>query len=243
MQHRQNPEDKMVSVYTVAISSSASESSKTEPLICPDINCSYPFGDACDKCSFFLNLNELTKDKLPELQRTREWVEKVNVQKYITNYAGKVFIGGATNEDPRLDEAEEKGSNTLGPMQTPPSSGKEKSTPGNVDQVVVQVEEVSSSDNQTQESSDLYLSAGSSVGAGFNRIENRLSGVVSYTLGLHTPEDKVVGGAEDRNPSSPCCPLCSAPLGNPRDQHYLHCKYAHEELERARAMVRLLNLR
>jgi len=43
----------------------------------------------------------------------------VNVQKYITNYAGRVFNGGATNEDPRLDETEEKGLNTLGPMQTP----------------------------------------------------------------------------------------------------------------------------
>lgn len=62
-------------------------------------------------------------------------------------------------------------------------------------------------------------------------LEKWLEEIFSQTLTAQLENKIFIGGAEDLNPENPC-PICFKPLGDERDQHFLRCKYAHEEFER-----------
>ena len=63
-----------------------------------------------------------------------------------------------------------------------------------------------------------------------------LNTVFDHTLKGQLENIHFAGGADvEQDPDVDNCELCGRPLGDPTDQHYLKCKYAHEELERERS--------
>lgn len=73
-------------------------------------------------------------------------------------------------------------------------------------------------------------------GRSASHMKGWLDELYNYTLESQVEDKVFVGGAEEHSPENPC-PICSKPQGDPRFQHYLRCKYAHEEQARMESFI------
>lgn len=212
--------------------SDAQSTSFSEPPVCFDTDCSYPYGPACQRCIFALDLREQERSKISCGDR-REWVEKIDVQTHITEHEAQVSVGCTdeqeeelklTSEEEKDDEEENlklrgNGEQPTSPEQVPPSP------PSNPEATLSSLSRTSFYSLV----SSLTPPAHFTISA---RLEHWLSELFSNTLEQHVENNNFIGGAEDSNPTASNCPYCFKPLGDPRDQHLLRCRYAHEERSR-----------
>jgi hypothetical protein len=75
-------------------STATSQSFDTEPLVCFDTDCSFPFGPACQSCKFAIHTHEMKRTKIPSSERKIEWAGGLSTKKS-PNYEGQLFAGGA----------------------------------------------------------------------------------------------------------------------------------------------------
>jgi hypothetical protein len=84
-------------------------SEDSQPQICFDEYCTFPMGDICKACRLDRVIRKQRVTKSAKVQQAKEWVEEINVQKYVTNYSGEVFLGGATDRDAFVEEEKQDG--------------------------------------------------------------------------------------------------------------------------------------
>jgi hypothetical protein len=212
-------------------------------------------GPMCQACRLD---RAIRKERLSKSEREKlanEWVEEINVQKYITNYSGEVFFGGARERDAELqqqqdDEEEEEEA----VVEDTKSEGYEE------DQCYESEEEDHqdpfdlipksfasdwdihpdlSSASQRSSSSTMFssrLSIRSDLSAS---LESWISDLFDRTLQGQMDNSIFFGGAEDA-PTDVLCLLCREPLGDfdATYQHMLQCQYAHDERERMERLWR-----
>ncbi|KAH7346405.1 hypothetical protein BKA65DRAFT_537080 [Rhexocercosporidium sp. MPI-PUGE-AT-0058] len=234
----------MSSVYSgTSISSSSihSDSTTNLPRICDDSDCLYPFGPVCIACSFALDVKERAKRRARPQDRTDEWVEEVQVNRHIVLHAGEEFTGGADETNGPIsdikEEVEPDGEVSEG---EPDDEGYE----ADIEEEVRSDSPIStilrscpqatysgtSSSSRTASSSSVALDE---IQEESERLSPWLDTIFDNTLHGQVENVHFAGGADvEQDPNLDNCEFCGRPIGEATDQHYLKCKYAHEELER-----------
>ena len=247
------------------ISSCYSEDS--QPRICFDEYCTFPLGPMCQACALDRAVRKKRISKTARVQQAKEWVEEINVQKYITNYSGEVFLGGALDRDAELegmdldsDENEGQYYQSDAEYQYHGSDEEDHSyvseeddqhyesdEEDGPDQSIILIPESFTSDWETnpsppsaaaKTSPSPVVSSRDSVRSDFSAyLEPWMSDLFDRTLEGQMEETIFLGGAED-DPSQVICPLCRKILGDPTYQHLLRCQFAHDEQERMEVLWR-----
>ncbi|PMD27659.1 hypothetical protein NA56DRAFT_640451 [Hyaloscypha hepaticicola] len=223
-------------------------SEDSQPRICFDEYCNFPIGDdICKACRLDRAIRKKRVSKSAKAQQAKEWVEEVNVQKYITNYTGEVFVGGATDRDAFVEEEKQvdiveieedqgeaneyDGSDELNEEGRPELSDLvPKSFTSVWDISPDRSSPAEETPSPTEVSSKRYVR--SDLGA---FLEPRLSDLLDRTLEGQMEETTFVGGPED-DPFEELCSLCRSPVGDLIHQHVVRCQYAHDEQERMAAL-------
>lgn len=209
-----------------------------EPPICNDTECIYPYGPACTKCYFSLVIKQSKIDYGDHLSMIYHWVDDVNVQKYVANVRGETFVAGAEERDENDSEAERG----VAIFSTQSLSGSPKPTVPPASESEAQREAkpgpmpVSSPSPSALCSSPKSYPPRTPVTP---RFSPWLDELFENTLAGHVAGQDFVGGATDTIPINNPCPLCFQPMGDPRLQHLLRCKFAHEEREREERMWKM----
>ncbi len=249
-----------LSIADPAKSSCYSEDS--QPRICFDEYCIFPLGEICEACRLDRAIRKMSVSKSAKVQQAKEWVEEINVQKYVTNYSGEVFLGGATDRDAFVEEEKQYGiveieENQGGANEYGGSDEKDgyddadKTVPQNelneegrpdlsdlVPKSFTSVWDISPDRSSTAEEtpSPTVVFSKRYVRTDLSAIlESWLSDLFDRTLNAQMEETTFVGGAEDE-PFEELCSLCRSPVGDPIYQHVVRCQYAHDEQERMAAL-------
>jgi hypothetical protein len=238
-------------------------SEDSQPRICFDLNCTFPMGDMCKACWLDRAIRRKRVSKVVRVQQAKEWVEEINVQKFVMDYTGEVFIGGALDRDAELEtEDEEEGDlyfeagdqeledqhHGVAGFYKSDESDQEQGLNGEYRADFTELISKSfGSDwktHSTQPSTSGTTSSSTSI---FSRISARsdlssflepwTSDLFDRTLDGQMEDTIFVGGAED-DPSEEICPFCRSPVGDPKYQHLLRCQYAHEEQGRFEVLLR-----
>jgi len=235
-----------ISVLSTDDTSCFSEDS--QPRICFDEYCTFPMGDMCEACNLDRQVRKKRITRSEKVQLAKEWVEEINVQKYITNYSGEEFVGAADEKDamdkeekeveaPEVgDDYEGDGEDSSDEMELrndldspnrpnfsgliPTSFTSEWITHQNASSIL---EETFPS---TSQPSILPVDSNSDT-----RLESWISDIFDRTLNGQMEDTVFIGGAED-DPRQERCPLCGNPVGDPTDQHLIQCQFAHDEQKR-----------
>ncbi|PVH84214.1 hypothetical protein DL98DRAFT_512611 [Cadophora sp. DSE1049] len=230
-----------------------STSTAALPPICSDLNCLYPFGPACEACSLALDVKEEAKQRPRPTETVAAWVEEVKVNRDITVYAGQEFTGGADAADHVVDVVERQAAVehaydfvSFGDVVSELSEDDEGGYEGD-EEAEVEFDDAGSDRTQsrTYVRSPTCTYPGDSFGSRTASMSSVslvqkpealspwLDTVFDNTLRGQLENSHFAGGADvEQDPDVENCELCGRPLGDPTDQHYLKCKYAHEELER-----------
>lgn len=215
-----------------------SEEHELEPPICNDTECTYPYGPACAICYFRIVIKQDKIDYDDHLSMVYHWVDDVNVQKYVTNARGETFVAGAEERDENDSELERD----VESFPTEALSGFLKSpvVPASGSETQRQVKPASIY-GSSRSPSVLCSSLKSNIPHTQVKpqLSPRLKVLFANTLAGHVAGRDFVGGATDAGPINNPCPFCFQPIGDPRLQHFLRCKYAHEEKEREERMLRM----
>ncbi|KAH7397897.1 hypothetical protein BKA64DRAFT_673085 [Cadophora sp. MPI-SDFR-AT-0126] len=221
--------------------------------ICDDLDCLYPYGPACEACCIALDVKEEANQRRRPTETVAAWVEEIKVNRDITVYAGQDFTGGADAADhaDTLAERQAAGEDDYDYV----SVGDAVSELSEDDEGGCETDEEAEADfddsrsDRTQfrtyvhsptctypnDSSGLRPASVSSASDVLvpATLSPWLNTVFDNTLKGQLENTHFAGGANDeQDPDVDNCELCGRPLGDPTDQHYLKCKYAHEELER-----------
>ncbi|KAG4432362.1 hypothetical protein IFR05_012160 [Cadophora sp. M221] len=241
------------------------------PRICDDLECLYPFGPACDICSFKLDMKARGKQRVctPEkigylAEAIDEWVEELRINRYIAVYVGEKFTGGADETDgpvsdtkEREEEEEEEEEKVeeeevYEEYSDADDAGSEYELVAdsvmNDDDYDADMDVISASTLSTltlaaplcgtSSKSSSSWTASSSTASLADAPESQLlspwlDAIFDNTLQGQMDEVHFTGGADvEKEPYEETCLICGKPLGEATDQHYLKCKYAHEEIER-----------
>lgn len=221
--------------------SSISQASLPETMMCClDEYCIYPFGSACESCALIL------KDR-GEKKRQRSTTENES----------NISIAGLHYPEPGLENVEQLS-----------FGGPSNSTENKEDLVIQDGHDAAldsgyhDPDSKSIETIIPYSASPLTQASGYpytdttfttqnsqtsgaetsisKSLEPWLSTLIDHTLAGHGSGNAFVGGAEEQDLTEDDCPLCFGPIGDPRDQHLLRCKYAHEEREREERMTWLL---
>ncbi|KAL5318784.1 hypothetical protein ACEPPN_013851 [Leptodophora sp. 'Broadleaf-Isolate-01'] len=263
-----------LSVTDITNSSFSSDATADLPRICDDSDCLYPFGPACQVCSFVLDMKAGAKKRIYPVDRVDEWVEEVQVNRHIVIQAGEEFTGGADETNGILSDTTERGKEE-GEEAEEGEEVEEKEEHSDADDGLSEYEfvlETSSNSVMEDDGYDtdidiisestlltLHLDAPSCGMSGrsssswmassppaslVDRTKSKirfpwLDTIFSNTLHGQMDEVHFTGGADieqnsdvEQDPDVEICLICGKPTGEATDQHYLKCKYAHEELER-----------
>lgn len=180
-------------------------------LVCLNVDCSFPFGPGCCGCGV---VNSSIR---------------ANRGSSVEHVHGAYNRRSASTSEDRMEEI---------------SALRRSCTSNNLHQLIPRTKEIrlpkrpslksSISDpsdgvNQiTIHSNEPFSSMTAPVSA---RFDLWLDELFAQTLNAQLKEETFVGGAEDQNPRNPC-PICFQPQGDETNQHFLRCKYAHEERRR-----------
>jgi hypothetical protein len=239
-------------------------SEDSQPRICFDEYCTFPMGNMCKACRLDRVVRKKRVRKHSRVQRAREWVHEINVQKYITNYSGEVFLGGAVDRD----ELEENDGHDGGldsdeseaEYEEVQSYGSEEEDDCYDSDEIIQANEAEQekhpglcdlipksfgsdwdthpkpSSNSERTSSLTIVSSRLSIRSDLSaHLELWVSDIFDRTLEGQMEDTIFIGGAED---DRILCPLCQNPIGDPKYQHLLQCQFALDEQERMRVMWR-----
>ncbi|PMD54564.1 uncharacterized protein K444DRAFT_634285 [Hyaloscypha bicolor E] len=239
-------------------------SEDSQPRICFDEYCTFPMGNMCKACRLDRVVRKKRVRKHSRVQRAREWVHEINVQKYITNYSGEVFLGGAVDRD----ELEENDGHNGGldsdggeaEYEEVQSYGSDEEDDCYDSDEIIQANEAEQekhpglcdlipksfgsdwdthpklSSNSERTSSLTIVSSRLSIRSDLSaHLELWVSDIFDRTLEGQMKDTIFIGGAED---DRILCPLCRNPIGDPKYQHLLQCQFAQDEQERMRVMWR-----
>ncbi|XMA17094.1 hypothetical protein WAI453_009885 [Rhynchosporium graminicola] len=222
----------MSSIYSSFASSSSSfhsDATADLPKPCNDIDCLYPYGSICDNCA--LDAEEHANRRAI----TDEWVEESQINRDIVLNAGEEFTGGADETDESESGIEDDEAN-------------EVSYEENSDSYLSNIRSeyiISSPYHLSPEQTSPTPSSISSI-ANCSSISiisapepellaSWLDTLFDHTHHGHATNVPFAGGADvEQDPNVDNCELCGRAIGEATDQHYLKCKYAHEERERVR---------
>jgi hypothetical protein len=238
-------------------------SEDSQPRICFDEYCTFPMGNMCNACRLDRAVRKKRASKTVRVQQAKDSVEEINVQKYITNYSGEVFLGGADDRD-ELEEEDEQQED----LDSDEGEGERKENYGSEEEEDYHYEsDETVHHNELDKDDSPVLSAvvpklfashwetGSNPSSVSERtfpstvvssrlsvqsnlsthLEPWISDLFDRTLEGQMEETIFVGGAED-DPSEVICPLCRNSVGDSKYQHLIHCQYAHDEQERMEAL-------
>ena len=206
------------------IDNSTHESTDTEPRVCFDINCTFPYGDICQRCNFDIEIKKIKRPSTSSRTRVSVWLEEVleETKDHLTmtpdDQADPVSVYGTDEERNELiDMKAVKHDDRSLAYELDKADGysgqQEKCPNGHVEGPPIP-------SPQSQ-----YGFSG--------RFEEWLAEVCDHTF-HNQLEDDIFNDEEDSCYRDAPCPLCSAPQGNTSDQHLLQCIYAHEEQIRLR---------
>ncbi|KAL2069879.1 hypothetical protein VTL71DRAFT_14558 [Oculimacula yallundae] len=227
------------------------------PRICDDTECLYPFGPACIACSFSLDIKENSKRRPQPEERTDEWVEEMQINRHIVLHAGEEFTGGADEVDPLIvdndsdsedSESSEEGSKVgEGVSETGYEADSDCDLRSN--STISSLPRLHTSQKLSSfHSIPSYISGSAFTTSAFSLSSNYtpnaepdhlspwLSTIFDHTLHGHVTNTRFAGGADIEQDFSTVekCELCGRSIGEATHQHWLKCKFAHEELERVR---------
>lgn len=214
-----------------------SRQSYIEPRICFDDDCSFPFGPACSECRFAFDLHQIRKAEKRSREGITGWIDEEVPTEMETNIdlSQNRLIGNNSKEDirpsdsPHLTNASKHRSGEISDEDDNPNL----STPN-----TTKHESFESNEESTNRSSASSSSPASVHDQPLpNSVDDWLSELFSKTLQGQLNGASFIGGATDENSTLDFCPFCSKSLGDPRDQHLLRCKYAHEEQERMEEFI------
>ncbi|PMD35317.1 hypothetical protein L207DRAFT_587627 [Hyaloscypha variabilis F] len=251
---------KSLSGLEVSISDDTScYSEDGQPRIYFDEYCTFPMGDMCKACKAERAARKKRVSRSDRGQLVEEWVEEINVQKYITNYSGQEFVGGADDRDAIEDEDTQEGN--ADPDREEEEYADEGDDDGGSDETelptdlaennrpdfsgLVPVSFTSEWNTRPNPSSTLEGTSSSTEVASIHsddsdrdtRLESWVSDIFGRTLDGQMEDTVFIGGAEE-DLFQVLCPLCRNPVGDPRDQHLIQCQFAHDEQERMEASLR-----
>jgi len=233
-------------------------SEDSQPRICFDGYCIFPLGDMCEACKLDRQIRKKMVSRNERVQ-IAEWVEEINVQKYITNYSGQEFVGGADerdaieNDDGEDREVEAEGGE--GYDGDDDCSSDETEIPNHSDEEdrpdfsgIIPVSFACEWTAHTNRSSTLEERSPSTGAASIlnqqlggqmrdARLESWICDIFDRTLDGQMEDTIFIGGAEDDS-GQVRCPLCGNPVGDARDQHLIQCQFAHDEQERMEASLK-----
>jgi len=225
----------------------SSRLSFTEPRICLDDNCSLAFGLACPECSSAFDAQQMgtrvadpdgresnralipiqTSSLSPDPNQAK--IESLNSCRPVTSNTRFGFVSSCLNVD-------------LSSLTSSQTQYKETDTAVSTPALACPVSLSSEDEAESGQAINLEFSYSSSSESTtdsrlLNPLNPWLSELFSNTLKAQLEGTHFTGGAEDQNTTLDFCPICHAPLGDPRDQHFLRCQYAHEEQARMKEFV------
>ncbi|KAE8453461.1 hypothetical protein EG329_010322 [Mollisiaceae sp. DMI_Dod_QoI] len=222
-----------------------SQNSLQEPMICSDEFCTYPFGPACESCSLALDMREQRRQHLDSEDGSNEWIEDLNTENPNIDAAEQFFFDGTSNKstiatkdkeehyvinadynldaDSDLEDSDNQSIKTVIPYRS------------NDDLAEIPRSPLSTCSETTSFSHSSQFSIQTSLSTS---LDSWLSTLFDHTLAGQASAVVFVGGADKQDPTEDDCPLCFKPIGDPRDQHLLRCKYAHEEKGRMDWLMR-----
>ncbi|KAE9380323.1 hypothetical protein N431DRAFT_539968 [Stipitochalara longipes BDJ] len=229
-------------------------SEDSQPRICFDDYCTFPMGNICQACKLDRAVRKKRVSRSEKVRLIEEWVGEINVQKYIMNYSGQEFVGGADDQDvleeeyrqeesvkPLIDEEDQSYDADEGDDEC---SSNETELPNDLDESnrpdfsdLIPVSFTSQWTTHPNPSSTEVASRPSACFDKDTHLESWISDIFDRTLDGQMEDTIFIGSAED-NPSQVLCPLCRNPVGDPRDQHSIQCQFAHDEQERMEASLR-----
>jgi hypothetical protein len=227
-------------------------SENSQPRICPDMSCTFPFGDMCKVCRLDRAVRKTKVSKSAREKQAKEWVKETNVQKYIMKYTGQVFFGGALDRDVGLeqeepldtgdDEEDDIESEEYDEEQYYESDREDQPAPS--DSIPSSfasdwdIHPDLSSVSQRTSSSSTAVSSRLSIQSDLTAyLEPWTSDLFDRTLEGQMEDTIFVGGAGGDSDEI-ICPLCREPVSDPTYQHLLRCQFAHDEQERMEALWR-----
>jgi hypothetical protein len=237
-------------------------SEDSQPRICFDEYCTFPMGDICSACRLNRAIRKKTVSKTAKLQQAKEWVEEINVQKFVTNYSGEVFLGGATDRDAFIEEKKphciveiEEGQGEANEYDGLDEEDSYYDSDETVHQNLLIEEDrpdlsdlvpksfTSVWDTSPNRSSTVAgtpspseISSKLSVQSDLSAfLEPWLSDLFDRTLDGQMEETTFIRGAEEDSFEA-LCSVCRSPVGDPIYQHVVYCQYAHDEQERMEAL-------
>ncbi|KAK6581360.1 hypothetical protein PZA11_006051 [Diplocarpon coronariae] len=216
------------------------------PQICDDLECLVPFGPACHKCSLGLNITGQARRAPRPSDRTKEWVDEIQVNKRTTAHAGQILGGDADEENGSItrsvwDEDDDGISEHV-------SDGDETSEPGRgprEEEHEADADTGTGGSPQTRRlAQSAYSPSGDSSGACTSsspvmadspplpeRLDPWLTDIFKSTLQGQRGDSYFVGGADERDDDRTCSRCGQVPVEHP-ELHRLKCEFAHHEAER-----------
>ena len=205
--------------------------SYTEPRICYDDDCSYPFGPACSECIFAFDLAQARKSNNHSKERIKGWIDETTADMEQVIDPSQNHIAGNNNKE------------EVHPTNISHLANASKYRSGEVfikeDTTDLYTPNTTTYESPNAEERAANPSTPSSVQdkPPSNSLDDWLSELFSNTLERQLDDPSFIGGATDENKTLDFCPFCYKSLGDPRDQHLLRCQYAHEEQERMNSSI------
>jgi len=203
----------------------------TEPPLCDDIDCTYPFGSVCKVCYFRISIKEEEFNVRGYWKRVEEWIEDINLEKHPASFNRQTSVNRADEIESNVDGYEAKTSNSIQHLSTP----KQKTEPKTEEKQ----ERFCPPPICTYAPSSCPLSIPTSSPRTLplftpipHNISPWLNTLFDSNLAGHISGTGFVGGTTDKKGIDNPCPFCFQPSGDPRLQHFERRKYAHEERER-----------
>jgi len=214
----------------------------TEPRVCMDSHCTYPFGQACGECAIYHDAQKrIASYCISDVATYYEKEEEVSVksrQRLSRTLRTPRSSSSTLRPTPIVDQSE---------STTPKKENKERAAPpleeyiGGPDTPMYPKHTLPRSKVMISSSTEGFHLSPSQKHSASSRSPHSST---NTNVGIWLDEIKTlrqeslrqngvfVGGAEDHLPVENPCPVCSKPQGDPIYQHYLRCKYAHEEQQR-----------
>jgi hypothetical protein len=228
-----------------------SRQSYTEPRICSNDDCSFPFGPACAECSLAFDLHQMRRTKLRSPDRTLEWIHGESAETKEVMDSSQIFVVGSDGEEdttegqgwtPQLSNASSARFGGVSTCSTEDENDQTSllstRTSSNSTAILTPTPQEPSNIGDADDSSSCHCSLASSTDHQLPvSLDDWLSDLFANTLEAQLKGTHFIGGAEDENSTLKFCSICYGPLGDPSDQHLLKCQYAHEEQKRMEEFI------
>ncbi|KUJ23067.1 uncharacterized protein LY89DRAFT_713605 [Mollisia scopiformis] len=180
-----------------------------EPIMCcSEEDCTYSFGPACESCTLILKIREQRRQNLSTDHHSNKHSPKFDV-----NATGQLFFDGTSN-DTSTKAAEDFNADLDSEFQISETRSFDAELPSSASSNLQTFSYPYTDTTSTTQPNSTETSISQTL-------DPWLSTLFDHTLAGHISGTAFVGGAEEQNPTENACPLCSKPVGDPRDQHLL----------------------